>query len=144
MGLVEKFKEMEREKKGVETRSGFLRYAIEGLKNNRSIKKFYQECVDNCEGGADWANPTIGWVLGFYDKKTWKKWMETLPKIKDPFCGRNYPGDFSDEESKAIGSMAVAFGLKGAQQYAKIVKNKKPDAINAVTSQIYHSCIKPR
>lgn len=72
--------------------------AIENLTDKKQIKQFYSEYVaylkqrierEHIEKSPEIvADENIGYVLGYYDKKTADEWMETLPSVKHPVFGR--------------------------------------------------------
>ncbi len=71
---------------------------IENLKKEEEIKQFYQEyiCYLKEEGDKEVrenaekiANENIGYILGYYDKKTSYKWNMILENVRHPIFGKD-------------------------------------------------------
>ena len=68
--------------------------AIEKLKDEAQIRKFFEQYVESLKGSVEEdpeavARQNIGYIVGYYDKKTADRWMKALPGVSHPVFGKD-------------------------------------------------------
>lgn len=75
--------------------------AIERIKDKNQIRTFFKQYVDflgkSVENPKEVAQSNIGYVLGYYSRKTADRWMEALPEAIHPIFGRDIPWNDSSK-----------------------------------------------
>jgi len=92
MSLMEKLQEAKPDRNVVFT-------AVERLTDPTEMKQFYQEYVAYLRQHGDSekvranpesvANENIGYIVGYYDRETAERWMNTIPSVSHPIFGKN-------------------------------------------------------
>ena len=119
MNLMEKLKRAEPEYNVVFT-------AVKKLTDPTEMKQFYQEYVahlrQNDSSAEVRANPesvanrNIGYIVGYYDKETADRWMNTISSVSHPIFGKNIFSVAPEDAFKAD-QLAATEGTEKARQY---------------------------
>ena len=119
MSLMEKLQEAKSDRNVVFT-------AVEQLTDPTEMKQFYQEYVAHLRQNGDSAevranpesvaNSNIGYIVGYYDKETADRWMNTIPSVSHPIFGKNVFSVAPEDAFKA-GQLAATEGTEKARQY---------------------------
>lgn len=75
--------------------------AVSNLTNPDEMKAFFRDCVDDYRKNGETEDIrnnaeslvkyNIGYIVGYYDKQTADRWMNTLEGISHPIFGKNVP-----------------------------------------------------
>ena len=119
MNLLERFEKAEPGRNPVFT-------AVETLRDPTEMRQFYQEYVGYLRQHGDTenvranpeavANSNIGYIVGYYDKKTADIWFEALPDVSHPILGRDI-FSVSPEDAFKAGQISSQEGQESARRY---------------------------
>ncbi len=119
MGIIKRLQKQERGR-------DFVFTAIDKLKDEEEITKFYEEYIEWLrrngskevrENLEKTASENIGYTLGYYDRSTKEKWWKVLPNVRHPLFGR-LPSISQIDAFKA-GEIMAEKGVDAAKEYIK-------------------------